>query len=253
MATISSNGTGGGDWSAGATWNGGVVPTPLTDKVNIVSGDTVVFNKSPFVISGGSGYTSAPTVTLGGATGSGATAVAIMSGGVVVGIKVISPGASYTVPTVTFTGGSPSVAATATATVYNGRFAYAVGDDTTTALNIKSGGILSWSTSVTTAMSLYGSLVVENGGEFRCGNSATPIPDTVAHSIFMNDSASLANVKYGIQTGTGANKFFVFGATKTVNTFLTSTASSGQANAVVDDVTGWNKGDRVWIAPTNSA
>ena len=254
MATITTGGS--GNWSSttvNAPWPGGVVPTPLVDKINIASGHTVTFDKSPFVITGGSGYTSKPTVTLGGATGSGATAVAVMSGGSVVGIKVLSPGASYTVPTVTFTGGSPTVAATATATVYNGRFAYAVGDDTTTALNIKSGGILSWSTSVTTAMSLYGSLVVENGGEFRCGNSTTPIPDTVAHSIFMNDSSALAQVKYGITCGTGANKFFVFGASKTINTFLTSTANSGQANAVVDDVTGWNIGDRVWLAPTNSA
>lgn len=258
MATITTGGS--GNWSSttvNAPWPGGVVPTPLVDKINIASGHTVTFDKSPFVITGGSGYTSKPTVTLGGATGSGATAVAIMSNvdgtGSVVGIKVMQPGASYTVPTVTFTGGSPTVAATATATVYNGRFAYAVGDDTTTALNIKSGGILSWSTSVTTAMSLYGSLVVENGGEFRCGNSTTPIPDTVAHSIFMNDSSALAQVKYGITCGTGANKFFVFGASKTINTFLTSTANSGQANAVVDDVTGWNIGDRVWLAPTNSA
>ena len=41
MATISSNGTGGGNWSVGATWNGGVVPVSGTDDAIIVSGDTV--------------------------------------------------------------------------------------------------------------------------------------------------------------------------------------------------------------------
>lgn len=43
MATITSNGTGGGLWSAGATWNGGAVPVD-NDTVVIASGDTVTFN-----------------------------------------------------------------------------------------------------------------------------------------------------------------------------------------------------------------
>lgn len=43
MATITSNGTGGGLWSAGATWVGGVAPVD-NDTVVIASGDTVTFN-----------------------------------------------------------------------------------------------------------------------------------------------------------------------------------------------------------------
>lgn len=257
MASISSNGTGGGLASATTTWAGGVVPG-LNDKVTIVGNDTVTFDLSPFVITNaGTAYTSAPSVALGGATGSGATAVAVMSNadgsGTVIGIKVITPGSGYTTPTVTFSGGSPSVAATATATVYNGRFCYMWGDDTTTAVNINSGATLKWSRSVTTALGLYGHLILKNGGTFDLGTSADPITGTgAAHSIFMNDSAALAAVKYGIECETGANNFYIFGGTRTVNTYLTSQAASGQANLSLNDVTGWRVGDRIWLAPTTN-
>ena len=46
MATINSNGTGGGDWNAGPTWVGGSVPD-TTDRANIVSGDTVTLSANP--------------------------------------------------------------------------------------------------------------------------------------------------------------------------------------------------------------
>lgn len=45
MATITSNGTGGGDWSTGSTWVGGVAPTG-TDDVVIDVGDTVTKDTS---------------------------------------------------------------------------------------------------------------------------------------------------------------------------------------------------------------
>lgn len=66
---------------------------------------------------GGSGYTSAPTVTLTGGGGTGATAEATVSGGVVTKITVTNPGSGYTTaPTVAFAGGG-GTGATATASV----------------------------------------------------------------------------------------------------------------------------------------
>jgi len=56
---------------------------------------------------GGSGYTSAPTVTITGGSGSGATATAIVNAGVVTGFTITNPGTGYTStnpPTVTITG-----------------------------------------------------------------------------------------------------------------------------------------------------
>jgi len=68
------------------------------------------------VTAGGSGYTSAPTVTVAGS----ATATATISGGEVTAITVTAAGSAYTtVPAVTFSGGGGS-GATATATMKEG-------------------------------------------------------------------------------------------------------------------------------------
>src|SRR5271169_5336960 len=63
-----------------------------------------------YVINGGSGYSSSPTVTITPATGNTPTtpavATAVVSGGVVVGFNVTNHGAGYTAaPTVTLSGG----------------------------------------------------------------------------------------------------------------------------------------------------
>jgi hypothetical protein len=67
----------------------------------------------------GSGYTSAPTVTISGGGGSGAQAIASIAGGRVIGVGVTYHGTGYTgAPTVTITGGG-GTGATATATIGN--------------------------------------------------------------------------------------------------------------------------------------
>jgi FtsP/CotA-like multicopper oxidase with cupredoxin domain len=68
------------------------------------------------VTAGGSGYT-APSVAITGGAGTGGTAVATVTGGVVSSITITNPGIGYTTtPTVTITGGGGS-GATATATL----------------------------------------------------------------------------------------------------------------------------------------
>jgi formylglycine-generating enzyme required for sulfatase activity len=62
--------------------------------------------------SGGSGYTSAPTVNISGGGGFGASATATITGGVVTGITITGPGSGYTSPpSVSFSGGGGSGAA----------------------------------------------------------------------------------------------------------------------------------------------
>jgi hypothetical protein len=66
---------------------------------------------------GGSGYTSAPTVTFTGGGGSGADATSEIGGGAVTKINITSAGSDYTsAPTISFSGGAGS-GATATAIV----------------------------------------------------------------------------------------------------------------------------------------
>ena len=62
--------------------------------------------------SGGSGYTSAPAVTISGGGGSGATAKATVVGGVVTTLVITNPGSGFTsAPTVSFSGGGGAGAA----------------------------------------------------------------------------------------------------------------------------------------------
>lgn len=63
------------------------------------------------ITSGGTGYSSAPTVTIEG-DGSGATATATLTSGVVTGITITDVGSGYTYAKVSVSGGSPTTAAT---------------------------------------------------------------------------------------------------------------------------------------------
>ncbi len=57
-------------------------------------------------LSGGTGYTSAPTVTISGGSGTGATATATVAGGSIVGFTITNAGSGYTsTPTITLSGG----------------------------------------------------------------------------------------------------------------------------------------------------
>ena len=74
------------------------------------------------VTNGGSGYSSAPTVTISGGSGTGATATATVEGGAVTAVTINNNGYNFTsVPTVSFSGGGGSSAA-ATAAIHTGEF-----------------------------------------------------------------------------------------------------------------------------------
>lgn len=85
----------------------------LTDSTILSSQGRVAFIT---ILNGGAGYITAPTVTISGGGGFGATAVATLTGGVVTGISLVTQGSGYTSdPTITLTaaptGGTNATAA----------------------------------------------------------------------------------------------------------------------------------------------
>lgn len=85
--------------------------TPIKTYEATVSSTSNKPVKGVTVVSPGTGYTSAPTVTISGGGGSGATATATVSNGKITGFNLTSPGSGYnSAPTVTISGGGGSLA-----------------------------------------------------------------------------------------------------------------------------------------------
>ena len=83
-----------------------IAGAPASSTGQILSGGQI---RDIQVDVGGTGYTTVPNISITGGGGSGATAVANISNGSVVGVVVTSPGSGYTsAPTVTVTGGGGS-------------------------------------------------------------------------------------------------------------------------------------------------
>lgn len=90
----------------GADGGSGVTVTDVLPGGLLYAGTPLSTVASARVTAGGTGYTSAPAVTISGGGGSGATATAIVSGGSVTGIQITSGGSGYSSnPTISFSGG----------------------------------------------------------------------------------------------------------------------------------------------------
>lgn len=96
------------DWDQGFSGNiqhafihmGGAEAFPRSGYLSVFAVRSIT------VTNGGTGYTSAPTVSITGGGGTGATATATVAGGVVTGITMNTLGSGYTTaPTIAFTGG----------------------------------------------------------------------------------------------------------------------------------------------------
>jgi hypothetical protein len=111
--TITFTGGGGGSGATGTV----TVNIPQADIVATTAASGV---SAVTVTNGGGGFTSAPTVSISGGGGSGATGVATLSGGRIVAVTITNAGTGYTsAPTVSFSGGG-GTGATATAAIAAG-------------------------------------------------------------------------------------------------------------------------------------
>lgn len=122
---------------------------------------------SGFTISnGGSGYSTAPTVALTGGGGTGATAVAVLTAGVVTAIQIVNPGTGYTsAPSVGFSGGGGTGAA-ATSAILSGTAIIP-------ALNVSKGYAISIQVVTTKGQSKDGSVFLKPGIAANAGQFTT--------------------------------------------------------------------------------
>jgi hypothetical protein len=113
----------GGRWVAGKG-AGAAPPAPTCGSISIlvngcnskaVAGSVVTLTYkqvvSVAVTNGGSGYTSPPTVVFATTNGNGASAVAVLTGGAVTSVNVVTGGIYTAAPLITFSGGGGSGAA----------------------------------------------------------------------------------------------------------------------------------------------
>ena len=193
------------------------------------------------VTSGGTGYTSAPTISFTGGSGSGAAATVAVAAGAITSIAVTSGGTGYTsAPTISFTGGGGSGAA-ATATVAPGTMtSIAVtsgGTGYTSASTISftgGGGSGAVATAIVTAGAIT-SIAVTSGGT---GYTSTP---TVVITAAAPVAANLAT----FQASNTALYNFVKSALK--ERFITLPPSG----AVVGIYAATDSNRGVWKAPAN--
>src|ERR1039457_2343357 len=200
------------------------------------------------LISGGSGYVSAPTVTVSGGGGSGATATAIISGGVVTPINPGSAGSGYSsLPTVTIapppanityvtfwsndgtsTAGSQPVAAVS-APVARGPFTVAVGATTVANMAAITASVF---TSPNPPLRIWFSDGVNGFAALSPVQNVTPTP----YAAFANNASNvLGSIPATQLTGTVASSQLpaspVFSGTVSANNFAGNGASLNNVNA----------------------
>ena len=130
------------------------------------------------------------------------------------------------------------------------------GDDTVTAITVN--GTLKSSRTVNSSLTCYGELVIGATGEFDFGKTlagsgtADQIPLGVTATLLLNNSAALAICKYGITT-VATSKFYCAGATKIPQARLTANAAISATSIQVDQTSGWQVGDTVYIAASSTA
>jgi len=248
MALITS--TTSGLYGTGATWVGGVAP---------VEGNSVLIAHPGTALAGtfstdAAGYAiGATAITLTGA---------VAAGSYVIGESVQFPSdpnyyviTNWVSGTKVLTVSALVIAIPASATpvtncghVITVDGTYVAGDDTTTAFTVN--GTLKASRTVNSSLTVKGNLLTATnaGACIDYGSSGDKIPTGVYAVIIYNYSAALVIGKYGVTVNDGA-RFFGFGGTRTINAKTTASLAASGTSVTVDDITGWEVGDKI-VFPT---
>jgi len=251
MATITS--TTNGNWSAGATWVGGIAPVN-GDKVYIAhtssAGSTISTDAAGYAI-GATAITMTGTVAAGSfVVGESVTFYGDPNyypiAGWVSATKVLTIGGAGLI--IAIPASSTRVTSRGHVVTVDGA-AIEGGDDTTTAINVT--GTLKWSRAATSQLTVQGELLILTKGTYDMGQSADPIPVAYTATLKTNRSAAPVDGKYGVtfQDNTG---LYMYGATKTTNALLVSDIAVAATTARVTDGTGWAVGDRVIFGATGT-
>ena len=201
------------------TWSitnaNGTITTPTTGTVHQVA-----------VGDGGTGYSIAPGVSFIGGGGSGAAAIATVSGGVITAITVTNPGSGYTsLPTVVITPNGSGSGATAAAVLGTG-IVYTAGASGTVELQVVVSREFSNDTDAcevtsTESVSIIGPPTI----------TAHPVDDTVCTGSLASFSVTAAGAtayQWQVSTNGGGAWSDISGATATTYAFNAVLADSGQ-------------------------
>jgi hypothetical protein len=216
----------GGGATVGTTIGHGATAKPITSDTGVVTGITMLTSgggtgatatasnvgdsvASSSGLSGGSGYSSAPTISFTGGDGTGAAATATESGGAVTGITITAGGSGYTsAPTIAFSGGGGTGAsATAVLEVHPYITSVAItaggsGYETAPTVTFSSPG--SGTTATGTAIGSNGAITgitITNAGS---GYSTLPTVIFFGGGRYINTTVDIRSGGNSTQTGIGA-------------------------------------------------
>jgi hypothetical protein len=204
----------------------GATAKPITDSSGVVTGITMLTSgggtgatatasnvgdsvASTSGLSGGSGYSSAPTISFTGGDGTGAAATATESGGAITGITITSGGSGYTsAPTMAFSGGGGTGAsATAVLEVHPYITSVAItagGSGYETAPTVTFSDPSSGTTATGTATGSNGAITgitITNAGS---GYSTLPTVTFFGGGRYINPTVDIRSGGSTTSTGTGA-------------------------------------------------
>lgn len=194
---------------------------PVFRDANVASNATAGAIHNLEIDAGGTGYSSAPTVTISG-DGSGATATATLTAGVVTSITMTAIGSGYTYATVAVSGGSPTTAATLRAVVAptaegreidsidvtNGGTSYTNGAMT---ISIAGDGFEAAATGTVTGGVLQNSITIDDAGYGYNEAAATPATTTAGTAAALTVRFTSPKGGFGYDPTVDMNAYYIMG------------------------------------------